>query len=235
MPNPGQVGRDLHVDAGHIHLAASDAPGHHADHVPDAVALADQRTAAITLAGILALLAAGADEARIEFVAVAETRVAQLRLALMVGQNWHIDFLEDVLVFAVLAEGVLAPAGGPAASVGEVGILIGQTGGTDVWVLGEVDGVIQLQYSQIVVQGASIVLGMNVHRDNIALNVGEELDVMIDIPFAQAHAQIESILTAEGNSRLVQIFWKSLESTYDLMQWAAEMMCWASMRVPPQA
>lgn len=197
MLNPRQVGRDLNIDTGHIHLTATNAPGDDTDHVPDTVALADQWTAAIALAGILALLAAGADKAGIELVAVAKTRVAQLGFALMMRQNGHIDLLQYVLVFAVLTESILAPASGPAAGIGEIGILIGQTGGANVRVLGEIDRVVQLQNSQVIIERASIVLGMNVHGDNIAFNIGEEFDIMIHIPLAQAHAQIETILTVE--------------------------------------
>lgn len=138
----------------------------------------------------------------------------------------------------MFAERILAPTGGPAACVGEVRVLIRQTGGTDVRVLGEVDGMIQLENGQIVVQRTGIVFGMNVHRYYIAFDVGEELHVMVDIPFAQTHTQIEAILTAaEGINWLVKTCTVEAEAvgTYDLMQWAAEMMCWASIRVPPQA
>jgi len=47
-------------------LAATDAPGDDADQLPVALTLADHGAATIALAGILALLAAGADEARME-------------------------------------------------------------------------------------------------------------------------------------------------------------------------
>jgi len=95
----------------------------------------------------------------------------------------------------MFSESILAPTCGPAASIGEVGILIGQTGGTNVWILSEINWMIQLQDGQIIVQSASIVFRMNVHGNNITFNVREELHIMVDIPFAQAHTQIETILT----------------------------------------
>lgn len=201
--DPGQVGRDLHVHAGHVHLAAANAPGHHTHHVPDAVAFADKRTTAVTLAGILALLTAGTNEPWVELVAVSQTGVPQLGLALVVGQNGHIDLLENVLVLSVLSEGVLAPASGPAASSSEVRVLVGQTGGTDVGILGEVHWVVQLEDGQVIVQSSGIVFGVDVHRNHIAFDVGEELHVVVDIPFAQADAQIEAVLTVNRGIQLV--------------------------------
>lgn len=121
----------------------------------------------------------------------------------MVGENWHIDFLEDVLVFAMLPESILAPTGGPAAGVSEVRVLIGQAGGADVWVLGEVNGMIQLEDGQIIVQSAGIILGMDVHRDNITFDVREEFHIVVDVPFAQTHTQIEAILTAEERMKVL--------------------------------
>lgn len=91
--DPGQIGRNLNVDTGYIYLTATNTPGHNANHIPDTITLADQRTTTVTLAGILALLAAGTNEARIELVAVAQASVAQLRFALMMRENWYIDFL----------------------------------------------------------------------------------------------------------------------------------------------
>lgn len=206
--DPGQVCRDLHVHAGHVHLATANAPGHHSHHVPDSITLTDKRTTAVTLAGILALLTAGADESWVELVAVSQTGVPQLGLALVVRQNWYIDLLENVLVLSVLSEGVLAPTGGPAASSSEVRVLIGQTGGTDVGILGEVHWVVQLEDGQVIVQSSGIVFGVDVHRNHIAFDVGEELHVMVDIPLAQAHTQIEAILTVKRDivSRLIKGF-----------------------------
>jgi len=193
--DPGQVGGDLHVDSRNIHLAASNAPGHDSHHVHGSIAFADQGTTAITLAGILALLSTSAHESGIQFVTIAQSGVPQLLLTLLVRQDWHIHLLQDVLVLSVLSKGILAPSSGPAASSSEIGILVGQTGGTDVGILGEVHGLIQFQDGQIIVQSAGIVLGVDVHRDHIAFNVGEEFHIMVHIPFAQTHAQIEAILT----------------------------------------
>lgn len=64
--NPVEIVRDARVDARHVRLTATDAPGDDAGQLPVALTLADHGTTAITLAGILALLAAGADEARMK-------------------------------------------------------------------------------------------------------------------------------------------------------------------------
>ena len=66
LVNPVEIVRDARVDSRHVSLAATDAPGDDADQLPVALTLADHGAATIALAGILALLAAGADEARME-------------------------------------------------------------------------------------------------------------------------------------------------------------------------
>lgn len=78
--------------------------------------LADHRTTAVALAGILALLAAGADEARVEIEAGPQPRPPHLLLAHVVADDRYVHFLQYILIFAVIAEGVLAPSGGPASA-----------------------------------------------------------------------------------------------------------------------
>lgn len=117
LADPVEVVRHARVDAGHVRLAATDAPGDDASQLPLALTLADHRTAAVALAGILALLAAGADEARVEIEAGSQPRPPHLLLAHVIADDRYVHFLQYVLIFAVIAEGVLAPSGGPASAV----------------------------------------------------------------------------------------------------------------------
>lgn len=137
-------------------------------------------------------------------VAVAETRLTQLVLALVLVDDRHIDLLQDVLVLAVVTEGVLTPSGSPAALAGEVGEFIGKTGRRDVRGVGEVDRLVHLQDGQIVVQRSSVVLWVHLHRDDVPFDVRIELDVVVDVPFTQADAQIEAVVAERYDRQLIR-------------------------------
>lgn len=129
--------------------------------MPHSVAFADKWTATITLAGVFAFLTTSANESWVELVVVAQSSLSQLVLASVLVDDWHVNFLQDVLVLSVLPV-VLAPSGGPASLTGEVGELVGQTGGADVWCSREVHWLAQLEDRQIVVEGSGVVLGVHV-------------------------------------------------------------------------
>lgn len=105
------------IDTGHTNLAAANTPGDDADQLPPAVVLAHHRAAAVTFAGILALLAAGADEARVKFEAGTEPGPPHLLLACDMTDDRYVHLLQYVLVLAIVTESVFAPAGGPASVV----------------------------------------------------------------------------------------------------------------------
>lgn len=102
------------VDARYARLAAADAPGDDAGQLPSTVALADHRPTAVALAGVLALFTAGADETRMEVEAGTEPCPPHLLFAHVVADDGYVDLLQYILIFAVIAEGVFAPACGPA-------------------------------------------------------------------------------------------------------------------------
>lgn len=81
-----------------------------------AVTLAHHRTTAVALAGVLPFLATGADEAWMQVEAGTQSRPLHLLLAHVVADNRYVHFLQYVLILAIVAESVLAPAGGPASA-----------------------------------------------------------------------------------------------------------------------
>lgn len=81
-----------------------------------AVPLAHHRTTAVALAGVLSFLATGADEARMQVEAGTQSRSPHLLLTHVVVDNRYVHFLQYVLILAVVAESVFAPAGGPAST-----------------------------------------------------------------------------------------------------------------------
>lgn len=78
---------------------------------------------------------------------------------------------------------------------------IRQTSRGNVRMLLEVDVKIQSQDGDVIVQSAGIKFG--VHNDvvDVALNVREELDVMIDVPFAESGAKVPVIVGPDAVSR----------------------------------
>lgn len=104
---------DARVNAGNAGLAAADAPGNHPGQLPTAVMLADHRTAAVALASVFTLFAAGADKARMQIEVGPEPRPFHLLFADVIADHRYVHLLQYVLILAIVAEGVLAPAGGP--------------------------------------------------------------------------------------------------------------------------
>jgi len=181
--NPGLVLGDLDVDAGNVPFAAADAPRDDAGELPQAVDLADERSAAVAGAGVLALLASGAQEAGVEDKVGAETGLPQHGLALAVVDDRNFDLLQDLLV-RPLGEGVLAPAGCHAALSGKFDVPVGQADGADVGVAGVVDVAVDPDKGNVVEEVARVVLVVDEDVDGVELDVGVELGVVVDVPFS---------------------------------------------------
>lgn len=104
--------------------------------------------------------------------------------------------LEDVLVFPVVAERVLAPAGRPAPLSGEVGKRVRQTGRTDVRVSRKVHRRVHAEHGHVVVQRAGVELPVDDQGHHVLLHVRVELHVVVHVPFAQADAQVLFVVPA---------------------------------------
>lgn len=111
---------------------------------------------------------------------------------------WTETHLEDVLVFAVVAERVLAPAGGPAPLSREVGERVWHARRADVRVARKVHRLVHAQYGYVVVQGAGVELPVYDHADHVGLHVRVELHVVVHVPLAQADAQLVFVVPAGG-------------------------------------
>lgn len=93
MSNPVKVVRYFDVDARYSALTATNSPADDTDYLPGTASLTDHWTTAVALAGILSFLSSGTDETRMQFEVVAQSRLLQLSLALVVGDDGHVDFL----------------------------------------------------------------------------------------------------------------------------------------------
>lgn len=145
--DPFEIMSNTNINAWYIDLAATDAPRHDTDQLPNAIAFANQWTATISFARVFAFFAAGAQETRIQIVCVSQAGVTQLLLALLLANDWHIDLFENILVFAEIAKRILAPASGPTALARIIGEFIWQTSRTDVWIIGKIDRIVQCDHS----------------------------------------------------------------------------------------
>lgn len=191
ITEPWEVVLDLDVDSRDSELATPHSPADDAHEVPDTVPLADHRTASITLASILPLFSAGTDESWMQLEFVAEPGLLQLSLALVVRQHRHVYLLEDVLVFAVVAEGILAPSCGPAPSSCEVGVAVRKACRGDVRGLTSSDRSLHPEYGDVVVQGPCVELRVNEQSLDISLLVRVELYVVVHVPLAQTDSEVE--------------------------------------------
>lgn len=100
-------------------------------------------------------------------------------------------YLEDILIFAVVTESVFAPTGRPAPGTRKVSLGFGQAGRRDVRsVVGRWP--VKTEDSQVVVESAGVKVRMDSQLRDVTLFVGEELYVVVDIPFAKTHSKIES-------------------------------------------
>ena len=95
-------------------------PAHNACQLPDPVQLTDQRTPPVSLAGVLPLLPASAEEPGVEQELAAQSGRSEPLLALTVAHDGDIHLLQDVLVGAGQTELVLPPAAHPAPVAGEI-------------------------------------------------------------------------------------------------------------------
>lgn len=59
-------------------------------------------------------------------------------------------------------------------------------------VLLEVDVVVELQDRHVVVQSARVKFRMHDYADDVALDVGEELDVVVDVPLAETGPKVST-------------------------------------------
>lgn len=130
--------------------------------MPSSVAFADEGTSSVSLTCVFSFFSSSAKEARVELIAVTQSSLSQLLLTSVLIDDWNVNFLENVLVFAVLPV-VFAPSSGPTALASEVREFVWQTSGADVRCSGEIDWLAQLQNSEIVVECSGVVLRMNVN------------------------------------------------------------------------
>lgn len=122
--NPVEIVGNPRVYTGNSGLAAADSPRNDAGELPLAVSFAHHRAAPVALARVLALLAARADESRVEIETRTESGPSHLVLAHLVAHHGYVDLLQDVLVLSEISKSILSPSGRPASDVREKSLLL---------------------------------------------------------------------------------------------------------------
>lgn len=152
----------------------------------------------LTFASILSWFTASADEAVVQVEALAKSRLSQLVLALVEWNHRQLNLLEDHLVLSFLAEHVFSPAAGEATGVIEVHILRWQADGVDV--LFVLDGVLQEQQSDVVVETTFVVVFVDDQVLDIVIGVREKFVLGLSVPFTGTHLQCRRILALHAVS-----------------------------------
>merc|ERR1719219_2993440 len=202
---PGVVVSHLDVDPRDVLLTTADPPADDACELPDPSNLTHQRSPAISLAGVLALLPTGADKAGVKDKVVAQPGLLQFPLTVEVSEDGQVDLLQDVLVGPDFTKGVLPPATDPAPLPCEALEGVRKTNRRDVGVPGEINEAVNLYDSQVVVEVAGVVLGVDLHLQHVELNVGEELAVVVDVPLAQPDPELLRPVLLDAVSRCEEV------------------------------
>lgn len=198
------VAEQRHVDvhSGHVILSAANTPRNNTGLIVVRRRSCDgthQWGTSITTASILSGTATGTHEARVQTETVAEAGLAKGRLALVVGDDRQLDLLQDDLVLALLAEDVLAPAGGKAVGAVKLGVLRGQTGWLDVF--GQVERLFENEQSNIVGQRALVELLVDDDLANTTVLVRVQFVLGLGVPFSSTDNEGLALLGGNAMGR----------------------------------
>lgn len=77
-----------------------------------------------------------------------------------------------------------------------------------MWVLGPIYRLVHAKNCDVVVEGASVELRMDMNRDDVALDVGVKFNVVVDIPLAKANSEIEAGVAEIGKIFIRRIIFR---------------------------
>jgi len=187
--NPRHEMGNVRVGTGDVLGTATDTPSSDAN-LGVALGLfieANQRSTPVSYAGVFTLLSAGTQVALVEFEVFAQSRLPKQVLALVVEHQWHINFLENVLVSS--NEGILSPSSNQAFSTRWEGIPITQQANR-VDVVLEINRILQLQDGEVVPNILQFEFWVDVNSSNVNILVLKWFVERINLPLAQTNFQI---------------------------------------------
>jgi hypothetical protein len=158
--------------------------------LPSTPDLTDQRTTPVPFATIFSFFSSSTDKSWVENEIGSESGSLQLLLTFVIGHYRDINLLKHVLVLTPLPKGILSPSSHEAALASEIESWAWETDGTDVWVLLEVDCLVESENGNIVDEISSVVFRVDQDGDNLSLNVWVKLRLVIHVPFSKTNTEV---------------------------------------------
>merc|ERR1719273_480569 len=189
------------VDTRGVVLATSDTPSNDASLDVRSwveLALADQRAASISLASVLAINSASADERVVKLEPLAKPGGPGGGLALVVANNWQVDLLENNLVIASSSKLILSPPCGEAALAIKELLCLCKTHSVNVSLKVKVLGCVE--NCPVVGEVPWVEFRVDVQGLNVSVLVGPGLCLVLGVPFSTTDLQLGWFLLELGST-----------------------------------
>merc|ERR1719273_1578973 len=189
------------VDTRGVVLTTSDTPSNDASldvRCWVELALADKRAASISLASVLAINSASADERVIKLEPLAKPGGPEGGLALVVADNWQVDLLENNLVIAGGSELILSPSCGEACLEVKQFLWLGKADCINVGL--KVKVLRSVENCPVVGEVPWVELRVDVQGLNVSVLVGPGLCLVLGVPFSASDLQLGWFLLELGST-----------------------------------
>merc|ERR1719300_456470 len=182
-------------------LPTSDTPGNNASldiRSRVKLALADQRTASVSLAGVLAINPTSTDEGVVKLESFAESGGSEGSLALVMANNWQVDLLENNLVISCSSKFVLSPPCGKAGLSIKQLFWLRKTYCVNVGL--EIKVLRKVKNSPVIGKVPWVELWVDVQGLDISVLVGSGLSLVLGVPFSTSDLQLGGLLLELGST-----------------------------------
>merc|ERR1711936_606144 len=189
------------IDTRCVVLATSNTPSH--DSGLDIrswvkLALADQRTATISLACVLAISPTSADEGVVKLESLAKPGGSEGGLTLVVANNWQVDLLENNLVISCSSKLVFSPACGKACLEIKEFLWLGKADSVNVGLKVKVLG--SVKNSPVIGEVSWVEFWVDVEGLDVSVLVGSGLCLVLGVPFSTSDLQLGWLLLELGST-----------------------------------
>merc|ERR1711936_204044 len=162
------------------------------------LALADQRTATISLACVLAISPTSADEGVVKLESLAKPGGSEGGLTLVMANNWQVDLLENNLVISSSSKLVLSPPCGKACLEVKEFFWLGKA--DSVYVGLKVKVLRDIEDSPVVGEVPWVELRVDVEGLDVSVLVGPGLCLVLGVPFSTSNLQLGWLLLELGST-----------------------------------
>merc|ERR1712032_467591 len=189
------------IDTRCVVFATSNTPSHNASLDIRSwvkLALADQGTASISLASVLAINSTSTDEGVVKLESLAKPGGSERGLALVMANNWQVDLLENNLVISCSSKLVLSPPGGKAALSVEKLFWLRKTDSVNVSL--EIKVLRDVKNCPIIGEVAWVELWVDVQGLDVSVLVGPGFCLVLGVPFSTSDLQLGWFLLELGST-----------------------------------